>query len=1795
MWICTQDTKQFEPPFADHINWANDVNEGASTSFATSPPPIKKKKQEFRFACPICKSDDVTFKTRERFQKHFDDYHEKRTCEICDFECEGQERLKEHLYDVHNTQTERPFKCQQCSLAYKKKSHLKRHIKCKHPRKIPSGAVSGTNVYDGTDLRFSNESESQGEGDQEGGVTTVDPSRATELTWDEWQDSQTPPKEIPTEYDLPTTQDSQPVLRLYQQAWRSIRSQFHREQRGNVDRTYNVRIFTGDPEEVVEWARRVHQDQTHAYKIRGAYGFIMRNRETGELRYFHTEPTKFNVLRPADQEEKEDDGPFWVHGDGDLSKLIERLRSFNVLKWLSLNRPDSKWELFLVTNFTFFGYVLPFSPLRPENSVGCRKDLLPDFLKGRHHLFSAGTKDNDCLCFFRCAAGWLVQLETGKKPDSLRWLERRTMKLFAKYCEARELKVDPEEYASRFRGVKLSEMPLLENLIKAKIEIVSLTGDDGKICQRVHIVHSDNVSDYEAQKRVLMLNLTEVENFEMKKKGVVLHFSLIAKGLFDKFALSYCCESCGQIFQLQKEYKRHKNRGACAKGDSRELFSKGPYQPPPTVFELLEEYGVVVPTELRYFQYWMTWDIEVYQPELETLEPDIDRERTVYTREHKLLVIGSSSNVPNHDGYFSRYVKPEEHPNQVVKDFLSHIKQVSAKAAQLKFQEFFEAGVFRKIREQNSRLFPKAESLSSEEENEETEDSEDDSFVVTDASDDVEQMLAVAASEDKVEERTQEQEEADEQRENERVLNTQPRFLSPLEKLRKRLVEDYQVIPVIGFSSGRYDVNVIKSFLLPALQKNSPSKQIRLIKKGNSYFSITTEYCRFLDIQNYLAPGYSYDKFLKAYLSKDQQKEFGIKETCFPYEAVQSIEWLQKTEFPSRDDFASHLKGTTMTEAEHQQLKADTWDKHDMKSCKDLCEFYLKGDVVPFVTAIETVHNFWKSKNIDCFKEALSLPGATLKFLFGLLEYKTFFSLAGNKDFYKLIRENMVGGPSIIYHRYHQADKTKIREHVMTSRENDLYGADEAKLCCQIRGFDAVSLYLWAIMQKMPIGFPTFWWLTSASRDEECTSRDQILFRSQSNTSRAELEWLTWQAFVRNEHIQHLGNHGCQKRIGYEAVSVDGWCAETQTAFQFHGDYFHGCQKPCHMYMDKKTKTKKHKYDPDKECPHRKKPDGTFMTFGELYQETLHTENYIREALGGDQDRLVVIWECEWQAKKREPQPLLGGKTIEDWLSEKDHFMFTRTPQKQLRVWDLLKQVKEETWFGFVRCHVEVPDNLKEKFSEFQPLFKNTEVSRDDLSDKMLAYAQKYKLLPTATKMLVGSFINMDGLFFTPLLKWYLDHGLKVKRVHQAIQFGGKACFEQFGRLVSEARLNASKDPVMAESMKLVGNSGYGKTATNQRRQRNHKIVPLKGVVKLINKRQFRSMTRLGVFRGSIPDKLVQKEEENGREKQLESQFEDPENDVDDASETQSIASSQTWLDDDGAREIEERDYPVRSFFIEYEAEEEGGSDEEEGEDETEEEDEEGGEVKYDEYFYEVEMAKSTIKYNLPQQIAFCVYQYAKLRMLEFYYDFLDQHLDRKDFQLMEMDTDSFYMALSEDGRIKLDELQHGESGKPQPEWLARLEWNVKDEVWDQKLTDLRTPGLFKVEWKGDGMYCLCSKTYYGFDTKDEEESEHRRQKGEKPVSEKLRKNKISTKGVKKNANINYFSASSFHQILFGADPDVVWASGDRENRSFKLKKVGPGPDYSMATYSQIRHGLSNLYAKRRVCDDNVSTLAFLG
>ena len=63
--------------------------------------------------------------------------------------------------------------------------------------------------------------------------------------------------------------------------------------------------------------------------------------------------------------------------------------------------------------------------------------------------------------------------------------------------------------------------------------------------------------------------------------------------------------------------------------------------------------------------------------------------------------------------------------------------------------------------------------------------------------------------------------------------------------------------------------------------------------------------------------------------------------------------------------------------------------------------------------------------------------------------------------------------------------------------------------------------------------------------------------------------------------------------------------------------------------------------------------------------------------------------------------------------------------------------------------------------------------------------------------------------------------------------------------------------------------------------------------------------------------------------------------------------------------------------------------------------------------YYEVEKTKKKIILDLPIHLGVFILNYAKLRMLEFYYDFFYYYLPRDDVETVEMDTDSNYLGIT--------------------------------------------------------------------------------------------------------------------------------------------------------------------------------------
>ena len=81
-------------------------------------------------------------------------------------------------------------------------------------------------------------------------------------------------------------------------------------------------------------------------------------------------------------------------------------------------------------------------------------------------------------------------------------------------------------------------------------------------------------------------------------------------------------------------------------------------------------------------------------------------------------------------------------------------------------------------------------------------------------------------------------------------------------------------------------------------------------------------------------------------------------------------------------------------------------------------------------------------------------------------------------------------------------------------------------------------------------------------------------------------------------------------------------------------------------------------------------------------------------------------------------------------------------------------------------------------------------------------------------KYLIGSMFATRQLFLTPLIIWYINHGLVITKVYQVIEFKPMKCFTRFTDRVTEDRRAGDRDPslkIIGDTTKLVGNSLYGR------------------------------------------------------------------------------------------------------------------------------------------------------------------------------------------------------------------------------------------------------------------------------------------------------------------------------------------------------------------------------------------------
>ena len=192
------------------------------------------------------------------------------------------------------------------------------------------------------------------------------------------------------------------------------------------------------------------------------------------------------------------------------------------------------------------------------------------------------------------------------------------------------------------------------------------------------------------------------------------------------------------------------------------------------------------------------------------------------------------------------------------------------------------------------------------------------------------------------------------------------------------------------------------------------------------------------------------------------------------------------------------------------------------------------------------------------------------------------------------------------------------------------------------------------------------------------------------------------------------------------------------------------------------------------------------------------------------------MWECEFRDFCKTHPKIYA-------IRDRSRPRFARANKGAVTECQILNGVRAGHLFGMVECDIEVPEEWsaefrdkmpmppRQYFEEMCPLFCNTDVGFDDIGRHMQAHVWEYQLSDAPRRLLVGGLKARQILLATPLLRWYLNHGLQVSHIYQVVEYRQMACFESFVRDVSDARRAGDASPelaIIADTMKLIGNSG---------------------------------------------------------------------------------------------------------------------------------------------------------------------------------------------------------------------------------------------------------------------------------------------------------------------------------------------------------------------------------------------------
>jgi hypothetical protein len=1024
------------------------------------------------------------------------------------------------------------------------------------------------------------------------------------------------------------------IRQTYEENDQYILAPNYREGEANSYFNFPINKVVQD-DDIEQQMREIYRIQNNSYKVNISVGLILQEKSSNTTRYFKAAPNLTLLTYPLH---------IWnIHS---LERSISKLLEMDINEYIKHFRPDSGYVVKFVTNLEYYvydgGYVLG------------KEDNLPAYLRNSKSILTRQKMRNGQylqknMCFFSALAQSKCDTPNERVQASIFYRISALFDRWVDYCSTHlpnRVITSMEEY----QGFLIDDIPHAEECYSVNINMLELHAD-GSACSRYHSMtkHDDTVYMNMYQNHISLI--TNVENY----------------------ANRYVCQMCDRIFRRRSSMIRHSTTcGVRVK----HKFPGGFFKYHKNLFAQLEEVGVNVPQNARFYKQFAVWDLEAVLQPIPQHQNDQNRKIT-YTHRHAAISFSVCSNV---EGFTEPYTVVNPDPQKLVKEMFDYFDMIRQKAVAIAYDSWGEAydTLVEKVKTRQAQLRQQLECITRD------------------------NTLHDSSSSEMEDEGSVEEGEGGDKGTDEQAFKQDALYRNLSQLLDKLWLYIHQFI-IVSFNGSKYDEHLIKRYLatyfLENKDKSDPAETLSeiggrtidvkcmgdtdMIKRSNAYLCIANRFYRMLDLCNYLPPATSYSAFLKAYDVKESK-------FIFPYEFLSNADKLRQTYLPPypSEAWVSTLKQIDLLQHEYDlwvqngskgvapktghekyELINQLWHEKGWETMADYLKYYNSLDTGPMVIGVEKLMDSYMSEGIDIWKECLSTPGISRILLMRSAQRQNvIFPLVdeGDKDMFYMFHSQIAAGPSIVFTRDLHVDHTPLA-----------VGSEE--ICKSISGYDCSSLYLAQMLHEMPSQS-----FVRRFREEQFKPRYKRRYLMM-------YVWLQYKGQIDNIHIKHRFNQGFECKIG--PYYADGLSVQdgVVTIYDYLGCFWHCHCSGCGL----NTRTDREEMD------------------------SIHEREQKRHKWIIDNGyKHVTIWECEMVE-------LLASNP--ELKTEYNAMLptFFRKHRTSVTEHQILNAVKNGDIFGFFIVDIHTPEHLQAKFHRFPPLFCNSKIGINDIG-KYIIRIMKY-------------------------------------------------------------------------------------------------------------------------------------------------------------------------------------------------------------------------------------------------------------------------------------------------------------------------------------------------------------------------------------------------------------------------------------------------------------------------------------